>query len=598
MNLLLMATKNFKPSLGGIAELGHGLAATLASCEHKVTVFAEYYPNVVNDDAQPYEVIRKPKIGVTQIVNEIRRIDAGTVFLLSIGCSWFPSRIATWVVRRPLGLYIHGLEITKRRGNPLVALMKRKLKAIMIRNTDYIYCNSSYVKGVVDDILGGNGEAVVVHPGITPDLVSYDKEIERPIAFRGIDLRNRQILLTIGRVVERKGIDTTLEAVAKLKESNPHLLYLVAGSGNEDFYSSLQKQAQELGVTEHVVFLGRFEDDEKDTLYRAANIFVMPSRILENGDVEGFGIVYIEANLYELPVIGGREGGVLDAVQHGCSGYLVDPRDPDQIAERIDELLQNSSQALRLGECGRRRAIEHFSWERIAVDFLTNINRKGYDPRVSIARSRLGLEQEYLKELDALPKHEPINRENACRNLLDFQRFLEKHGFRYYLFFGTLLGAVREGDFIAHDTDTDIGMFMAERERLMDLLPELEELGLRLVKTAKEDRVVSIYRDGDYIDLYFAVQRRMYGRRKWYLDYSSVPYKLLRSFSRIDFLGSTFPVPADYSAVLRQLYGPDWHVSKVGYEAGHDMWMKLLRFLRGSGKIDRVKRFFSWRKDR
>ncbi len=106
-------------------------------------------------------------------------------------------------------------------------------------------------------------------------------------------------------------------------------------------------------------------DEELSAYYNAADVFVMPNRE-EGTDVEGFGIVFLEANACSKPVIGGRSGGAVDAIADGESGYLVDPSSPQAIAEAASRLLTDPALARRMGEAGRERARREFSWERAA----------------------------------------------------------------------------------------------------------------------------------------------------------------------------------------------------------------------------------------
>ena len=140
--------------------------------------------------------------------------------------------------------------------------------------------------------------------------------------------------------------------------------YLIVGTGPEA--QSLRKLADGCGVAELVEFLGQVDDQELAALYRAGDLFIMPSRDLYGQPIEGLGLVYLEANLCGLPVIASNTGGIPDAVVHGETGLLVNPEDPGDIAAAIVRLLSDKDLAARLGAAGHARVLREFTWEHVA----------------------------------------------------------------------------------------------------------------------------------------------------------------------------------------------------------------------------------------
>jgi phosphatidylinositol alpha-1,6-mannosyltransferase len=179
------------------------------------------------------------------------------------------------------------------------------------------------------------------------------------------------VLLSVGRLVARKGFDAVLDAVAALRQQFPGLRYIVLGDGPER--QRLLDRAGSLGVTDCVVMLGRADDAMKWAAYERCDLFVMPNRVLGGADWEGFGIVFVEAARAGRPVVAGNSGGVADAVTNGETGLLVDPEDPAALRAAIESLLRDESQRRRMGAAARRRACEGFSREalqtRVAAAF-------------------------------------------------------------------------------------------------------------------------------------------------------------------------------------------------------------------------------------
>ena len=173
-------------------------------------------------------------------------------------------------------------------------------------------------------------------------------------------------MLTVGRLVEHKGQDQTLRALALLRESEPDLRYAIAGSGA--YGSKLRALAAELGVEDRVNFLGHVEDDDLPALYNVAEIYVGASRVAVD-HVEGFGISLVEASATSLPVIAGREGGMPEAVEEDVTALLADPYDPASLARR-----DRARAAVAGARCrswaaeGRRVAESRYSWQRVARD--------------------------------------------------------------------------------------------------------------------------------------------------------------------------------------------------------------------------------------
>ncbi|MGH7622774.1 MAG: glycosyltransferase family 4 protein, partial [Gemmatimonadaceae bacterium] len=172
-------------------------------------------------------------------------------------------------------------------------------------------------------------------------------------------------MLTVGRLVEHKGQDQGLRALALLKDRVPGLRYAVAGSG--DYVKVLQALAAELGVDDRVRFIGHVTDEDLPALYNVAELYLGASRVAVN-HVEGFGISLVEASATSLPVVAGREGGMPEAVIDGETALLADPYDPVALAAAIEKILSSPALARRLGEEGRRVAEQKYSWQRVARD--------------------------------------------------------------------------------------------------------------------------------------------------------------------------------------------------------------------------------------
>jgi phosphatidylinositol alpha-1,6-mannosyltransferase len=171
-------------------------------------------------------------------------------------------------------------------------------------------------------------------------------------------------------LVNRKGFDKVIEAMPRVLEKIPNLVYLVAGSGpNEE---TLKKKAEKLP---NVKFLGLVDDEKKWLLLNLSDIFITVSKYRKD-DFEGFGIVFLEAALAGKPVIAGNTGGVDEAVEDGETGLLVDPDDNSAIADAIINLSTNPQLRYELGSKALKRAVEEFNWNWQAKKIFLIINEK------------------------------------------------------------------------------------------------------------------------------------------------------------------------------------------------------------------------------
>ena len=201
----------------------------------------------------------------------------------------------------------------------------------------------------------------VVYPGV--DVQRFRPEVD------GSALRARYapaggvVLLSVGRLQRRKGHDLAIEAMAKLDQALP-ITYLIAGDGAER--ARLEGLTAQLGQQHRVRFLGEVPAEDLPRYYAACDIFVLPNRDTDN-DVEGFGIVFLEAAATGRPSIGGRSGGVPEAVADQVTGFLVGGTDPDELATTIRKLAESEDLRHAMGAAGRARACQDFTWDSAAA---------------------------------------------------------------------------------------------------------------------------------------------------------------------------------------------------------------------------------------
>jgi len=250
---------------------------------------------------------------------------------------------------------------------------KRYFVKKTLKNADGIICANSYTAGFVSNDLKNKEKVHIVNPGVDIEAKSEDKELRIQEIRNKYNLENKYVLLSVGRLVKRKGFDNVLRSLPGVINKVPNLIYAVIGSGEDK--ERLMALVKETKMNEQVIFLDTVDDDDKQAWYSICDCFIMPSRVIGE-DYEGFGIVYLEANLAGKPVIAGKSGGIQDAVKDGLNGLLVDPENVDEICETIVKLAQDKNLRDKLGKDAKMFVFENFSWKKQIGDFFSSIARE------------------------------------------------------------------------------------------------------------------------------------------------------------------------------------------------------------------------------
>ncbi len=354
---ILLATNDFPPKIGGIQTYCYELAKNLALLGEEIVVLA---PGVEGDlefdKRQNLKIVRvKKKISLYFAFFSILRRERIEKILVAHRANY--ARLASWanlLWKIPYTIIVYGGEILLPTSSRSVQKNFKRAKRII--------AISHFTKKKLIEIGIPEKKIVVIHPGVDP--VKFNPRLDPSPIKKKYNLEGKKVILTASRLAKHKGHQNVLKALPQVLKRVPNLVYLIIGEGEEE--EALRKMVKDLKLEERVVFAGEIAE-ELPLYYAACDLFIMPSyEIKERGDAEGFGIVYLEANACGKPVIGGRSGGVTDAIIDGETGFLVDPLNINQIAEALIKLLTNPELARKLGRRGRERMEEEFSWKRIA----------------------------------------------------------------------------------------------------------------------------------------------------------------------------------------------------------------------------------------
>lgn len=263
--------------------------------------------------------------------------------------------ILSLLTRRKLLVNFHGEDISVLKNYRL----ERFLLKFLIRCARLNLANSSFTERLIKEVGGPGARTAIVHPGFDPKpFTTVNPDSVEKIRN---EFHEGPILLTVGRLQRRKGQDQVIRALPAILKEYPGVRYLAVGStqgGTGGLADELVRLSGALGVREHFHMVGEVPFSSLPSYIAACDVFLMPNRTEGPGDVEGFGIVFLEAGYLGKPVIGGLSGGVPDAIKHGETGLLVDGNSPEEIAEAVIGLLKDPEKRRTMGNAGRDWALQ------------------------------------------------------------------------------------------------------------------------------------------------------------------------------------------------------------------------------------------------
>ncbi len=374
---ILLISQDFPPDVGGTQTYALELARHLTMYCDDFAVIAPEQPADASVDAQlPFDVLRVPatKNAISlKALPAVLRLVRTRSFDAAFHVQW-PSVLVSRMIK-PMGgprrifVAAHGRELLLEPLSGVPGKLYDRIRRNLLRRADGVFAVSRYTRSLLYE-LGVRPERIaVLHNGTDPTRFS-PLDVSDIRRTHGLD--GRKVLLTVGRLVPRKGIDTVLRALPGVAREMPDALYVICGEGPDR--ERLETLARDLQVADRTRFLGEVAYEDLPRYYNACDVFVMPSRQVRPF-VEGFGIVFLEANACGKAVVGANSGGIPDAVRDGETGLLVEPDNETELAEALLRLLRDPDLATRLGQNGRRRVVEEATWEHTARRLYEHIAR-------------------------------------------------------------------------------------------------------------------------------------------------------------------------------------------------------------------------------
>lgn len=361
----LLVTNDFPPRPGGIQSYLHALANQLPPDD--LVVYAPRWRGDSHekfDAAQKFRVVRHPTTLMLPTPGVIKRAGA---LLREHDCDtvWFgaaaPLAAMAPILRRAGAERIlastHGHEV----GWSMLPGARQVLRSIG-ENTDVVTYVSKYTRGRFASAFGPRAALEYLPPGVDPAEFRPDPAARAELRAR-YGLGDRPTVLCLSRLVARKGQDMLIVAMNEVRERVDGAVLVIAGGG--PYEARLRGLAEALGVTDSVVFTGRVPSGELAAHHTIADVFAMPCRTRGAGlDVEGLGIVFLEASATGVPVVAGSSGGAPETVREGETGLVVHGRSVEQISDALVELLTDRDKAAAMGAAGRAWVEENWHWDR------------------------------------------------------------------------------------------------------------------------------------------------------------------------------------------------------------------------------------------
>jgi phosphatidylinositol alpha-1,6-mannosyltransferase len=373
MTRVLLVTNDFPPRRGGIQSYLHELVGQLLQSDndYSLTVYAPKWKGCEEFDGEAratgYEIVRHPTTLMLPgpgVDDRMRRLivdnDVETVwFGAAAPLALLASRARSAGVRRVVAS-THGHEV----GWSMLPLARNALRRIG-DDTDVVTYVSAYTRGRFASAFGPHAALEYVPPGVDTDRFAPDPAARAEMRSR-YGLGDRPVVVCLSRLVPRKGQDMLIRALPAIRERVDGAALVIVGGG--PYLATLHRLARETGVTEHVVFTGGVPGAELPAHHAMADVFAMPCRTRGAGlDVEGLGIVYLEASSTGVPVVAGDSGGAPETVQDGVTGRVVKGQHVGEIAAAIGDILADPMRAAEMGAAGRRWAVDNWQWRTQAA---------------------------------------------------------------------------------------------------------------------------------------------------------------------------------------------------------------------------------------
>jgi phosphatidylinositol alpha-1,6-mannosyltransferase len=373
---VLLFAFEYPPVYGGVSRLCGGISVAFATNQVNARVLTQDCKAPIPDAG-----LAKIRVDPRRPVREWRAFQwlrkqtrqASAVPQTTICGVWYPEGMIAYLAGvRPLVILAHGAELlppVDRWRRPLWNALQR----LVLESANLVIANSEYTQRLVSSV-APEAHVETIPLAVNPDHFAPG---DREAAKTKFGVAGKRVLCTVSRLQHYKAHDTVLRAIANLApDEREQLIYLVVGKG--PYERELRKQAVELGVQDHVRWLGFVPEGDLPQVYCAADLFVLCTRDApEERAVEGFGLVFLEAQSCGTPVVGTRSGGIPAAIDDGKGGWLIEQDDGQKLTDIIRELVRSPESFRTAGTQARERVLRENTWERYGQRFVSTLQGAG-----------------------------------------------------------------------------------------------------------------------------------------------------------------------------------------------------------------------------
>lgn len=381
MNILILSYE-FPPCVGGVGYYTYGVAKSLRDIGRDVIVIAPHASDDTDfDKREHFKTIRVSRI---LVVRELMMLIA-VLYLVNkyhikriFNSVWLPCGVISFLVTRfiniPYFVVTHGSDILdyqniQNKPKHFVRRNLRWLKYLIFKHATGVFAVSNFTRNILINQGIPKDKINVVLNGV--DTVRFRPDEKSPRILRKHNLLGQRVILTVARLDRYKGQDMVIQSLPKVLQKHPNTIYIIVGNGKEK--DKLRNLVKKLKLEPHVRFVDYVSDEELLDYYNSCDVFIMVSRQVR-GDFEGFGLVYLEANACGKPVIGGRTGGVPEAIVDGKVGFLVNPASTKEISQALINVLSDAQLAQKMGKAGRNRVEQELNWIAVTKKMLNIMN--------------------------------------------------------------------------------------------------------------------------------------------------------------------------------------------------------------------------------
>lgn len=355
---MILFSFDYPPNDGGIARLCANIAIALAKEIVPVTVLTQECDRTVQVDTivNTRRVVRKRPLREWKAYSGLRLLPKKGLCISGI---WYPEGLIALLARRgPHVVLAHGAELMPP-SQRWRRFIWQHLQRFVLSTADMVVANSRYTEDLVRAVAP---IAKVYCVPLAVDHSFFSKQNRQEARENWNISPEKRVILTVARVNAYKGYETVFHALASItSKSRQQFVYLIAGKGPD--VEMLREKARELGVDNIIRWLGFVPEEDLPSLYSTADLFVLLTREIKTQQaVEGFGLVYLEAQACGTPVVGTNTGGIPDAISHGEGGWLIDQDDAEALTALLRDLVNNPDAFSEMGRIARERVEREFTW--------------------------------------------------------------------------------------------------------------------------------------------------------------------------------------------------------------------------------------------